>query len=354
MPVNRDASSYIKQKAAISSAVADLFANATKPKGTIGNNITKPVVFVPEPPPPFIFRDEQFPNKVIVAGVLNDGNSSVNGIGTSAKFNSIVSSFRIDNIIYVVDRAFFNIRKFNIITTEVSTYISANAALNPTITTSLLNYPSSIAYDSRQNIMYIGQKTNILKVDMNNNTISELISLSPISTTCVSIIYEDNNLYYADPSQSVIYRVNLLNNNALTLLAGTKNSSGYENSINGATAKFNIGNTYDSCLTMDTARNLYLADVNNKAIRKINIDTSRVSTFLTLSDFTKIIYYDKTENSLYYSESSYIKKISMKNPFYFIPTMDTVGSLEDLGGFIVVNRNLIYLTSGRSVIYKIY
>jgi hypothetical protein len=354
---NRDASAYIKEKAVVLSAVADLNANALKPKGTLGGNIAKPpAIFVPQPPPPFIFREERFPNREIIAGVENDGNSSVNGIGTNAKFNSIVTAYRIDNIIYVVDRNYFHIRKFNILTNEVTTYISKNTTLSPTITTNLLfeQYPNCVTHDPIRNFMYIGQSGNILKVDMNTNTISELVSIQTIADMCVSLVYHDNNLYFVDPQQSVIYRVNLTNN-AVTLLAGTKRSAGYENDLwDGTRAKFNLAALYDSCLTIDNARNLYLADRNNNAIRRINIDSTRVTTFLTLSAQAKCVYYDSTERALYFSEGPLVKKISMLRPFFFIPTMDTLGGSLDLGGFIVVNRNLMYLITGRSVIYKLY
>jgi hypothetical protein len=106
------------------------------------------------------------------------------------------------------------------------------------------------------------------------------------------------NLYFTDQSNNLIRKLYLDSVWKIVTIAGglTSNTPGFVNGI-GTAAAFDTPRG----ITIDTSGNLYVADYENSAIRKIVISTGVVTTLVTIPPtlFPYGIVYDVTTNSLY-------------------------------------------------------
>jgi sugar lactone lactonase YvrE len=83
------------------------------------------------------------------------------------------------------------------------------------------------------------------------------------------------NLYIADSGRDLVRKVDAVTG-IITPFAGSLNNYGYSGDGGPATAAALYGPT---ALAVDSAGNLYIADVNNKAIRKVSAATGIITTF---------------------------------------------------------------------------
>lgn len=82
------------------------------------------------------------------------------------------------------------------------------------------------------------------------------------------------NIFASSPFSHVIYKISASNPSQAVVFAGTHYTPGFANASSGAAATFN----YPMGLTIDEADNLFVADSENQAIRKVT-PTGVVSTY---------------------------------------------------------------------------
>jgi hypothetical protein len=212
---------------------------------------------------------------------------ATNGTGTSASFafpSSIVTAG--SGELFIGDFGNNLIRAINISSVAVTTIAGTGTAglLNGTGTAAKFNGTANITFDASGNL-YVA--------DEENNVIREITSAGNVTTLCGSGIagYQDGpassakfdhpegmatdaagNLYVADGHNNVIRKI-VLSTGAVSTYAGT-GSAGF---ANGPIASATFNDPYG--LTMDASGNLYVADILNNSIRKINVATSAVSTY---------------------------------------------------------------------------
>lgn len=168
------------------------------------------------------------------------------------------------------------------VTTLVGTS-GINGADNGTGAVARFRSPASISTDG----------DNLYVADTGNNTIRQIVISSKVVSTIAGvagtpghsdgsasaalfnnpkgITTDASNLYITDSANSTIRKL-VIGTGQVTTIAGIPGSSGSADGI-GAQARFNA----PGGITTD-GRNLYVADVNNHTIRKIDITTGTVST----------------------------------------------------------------------------
>ena len=289
----------------------------------------------------------------IVAGVLNDGNSTLDGYGTNAKFHSTFGLANTDNnTIYIVDRSYQLIRKYLISTNYVSTFAGQDGSYGSTNGTTLLNssfnYPNNIAYDSVNNIMYISESNDIRKINLNTNTITTLLNKPAGYEVFTSIIYKNNFIYGIDNQKSIIFKIDPSTSNITILAGSTSGGKGYVDGT-GASVRFNT-DLLSNTITADSVGNLYIADRNNNCIRKLNITTNEVTTFQSVSDIITITY-NLADGLLYYVSNNglYTLNLSTKEIKKVFQSKYTLES-----GIVIINSDLFYFVSPNSILIKVY
>jgi hypothetical protein len=352
MPSSVDASSFTRSKrlevtATVSAANAD--APFVKNDGKAGYIPTNNCV-VPPYIAPIIFY--QYKELTPVAGVLNDNSATVNGSGTNAKFQSITAIFAIGKDIYLVDRNFFRIRKYNETTNQVTTYIGPDSVGNPTIITDLIFYPNCIAYEESTQTMFIGQHQGaMLKVNMRTNTVTRhTITVSGVSDPIVgAMVFTSGMLYCIDVEKDFVFSLNPTTLET-AIIAGTPGVAGYKDGF-GRDTKFHTSpnGLFCNAITADSKRNLYIADRINQKIRKINLRAFEVSTVLDLPFVPIVALYSPIDDSLYYAGTYQISKMYLKR------TSDNVivnTNDDGLTSLAVTSVNTLYDASSRLVLYR--
>lgn len=177
-----------------------------------------------------------------------------------------------------------------LLTGIVSTFIGqkgVSGTTDGTGTSAKLMNPIGVAYDGSGNL-YVSEQSghSIRKVVLSTGEVTTIAGIKgSIGTTDgtgtsaqfnqpYAITVDGNgNLYVADTQNNAIRKV-VLATREVTTLAGTKGSAGSNDGI-GTAAQFNapLGLAYDG------NGNLYVADQSNRVIRKIDVSTKEVTTF---------------------------------------------------------------------------
>jgi len=246
----------------------------------------------------------------VVAGVVNNaGAADLDGIGLAARFINVARMLYHDGYVYTISRSYSVIRRYNIVTGEVSTFAgqyNVNGDTNgTTLLNSTLDRPISGTIDPVNNIMYISTNPNIRAINLNTNTISTLLTKPANIDQFCSIVYKDGFIYGADGVGSTIYKIEITSTTptptagTVSIIAGTRGEAyGLVNGT-GSAARFNMSSFVVNQLAIDDNGNLYLHESSNRVIRKIVISTGEVSTFIARSGINYAIII--VNNNLYYT-----------------------------------------------------
>lgn len=228
-----------------------------------------------------------------VAGLANNS-GTVDGVGSAARFGGAAGSLAIDGSgnLFAADPNNSTVRKITLATTSgVTTYtVSTVAGLagslgsaDGTGNAARFNGPSSVALDAAGNVFVS---------DTNNSTIRKIAAggvvttyagtaprnsgangngvgaapLAEFSAPSDTAIDGNGNLYIAETGNNTIRKMNLTTG-VVSTFAGAAGVSGSSDSTDGtgATARFSA----PSGVAVDSANNVYVADLSNHTIRKI-------------------------------------------------------------------------------------
>jgi sugar lactone lactonase YvrE len=223
-----------------------------------------------------IRKIDTFRNVTTIAG--SGTASEVNGQGTSATFNT-PSGIAIDSegFLYVsgVTHTIRRITPTGYVTTYAGT--GSAGANDGQWNVATFNIPLNIAFGS--NVLYVADTYNEkIRSITETRTVS---TYAPSASTDNTGVYQytaglafdsSGNLYLADQTTSVIWKIT--NNGAtITAFAGALQSQTYIDG-QGGSARFN----QPTALAFDTAGNMYVTDLINQRVRKIDI-YGNVSTY---------------------------------------------------------------------------
>lgn len=197
---------------------------------------------------------------------------NADGIGNAASFEEPYGLTTDGLNLYVADKDGNTIRKIEIASRQVTTLVPSTAGLNE---------PVGITSDGISVFVCDSNNDAIRKVDIQTGTVSLLAGGTAGAQDGVGaaaqfrepygITVVGDDLFVADRDNHAIRRVNK-NTGEVTTLAGLFATPGSTNGI-GSAARFNE----PICITTDCV-NLYVGDWNNFTLRKVVIATGEVTT----------------------------------------------------------------------------
>ncbi len=219
-------------------------------------------------------------NVTTIAGQVGN-TGSANGQGTNATFsgpNGITADGQ--GNLYVVDQDNSTIRKIdsnnNVTTIAGRAGYQFQGSADGQGTNASFSVPAGITADGQGNLYVVDQNNfTIRKIDSNNNvtTIAGQLGISGSADgqgTNASFNYPNSitrdgqgNLYVTDPSNQTIRKID--SNNNVTTIAGQVGNQGSANG-QGTNATF----YYPTGITSDSQGNLYVTDLYNETIRKVD------------------------------------------------------------------------------------
>ena len=210
-----------------------------------------------------------------------------NGIGTSASFSypsSVVTQG--STTLFVGDFGNNLIRNINLSSSTVATYAGNGTAgfLNGSIASAEFTGPANIAFDASGNLFVSDEENNVIReITIGGNVVTFAgtgtagYQDGPGATAELNhpegiVIDANNNLYVADLGNNLIRKVNLNSGNVSTY-AG----SGAAGFSNGALTSASFNEPYG--MAIDPSGNIYVTDIINNSIRKITVSSGMVSTY---------------------------------------------------------------------------
>lgn len=148
--------------------------------------------------------------------------------------------------------------------------------------------PSSLAYDGK-GVLFVAQArtTSIRKVEIDTGTVTTLVLLArtvpPLSNPAGLVYDPADALFVSDADKCAVYKV-VLGTGEMTLLAGSPGDCGFADG-KGATARFRG----PSKMASDGAGNLYIADPDNHAVRKVALSTETVTTVVGAPELFDVV-----------------------------------------------------------------
>ncbi|HZY61389.1 MAG TPA: Ig-like domain repeat protein [Edaphobacter sp.] len=200
-----------------------------------------------------------------IAGTAGDG-----GPALSAQVNA-PSTLLVDgagNIIFA-DTGNDAIRKIDAVTGNISTIAGTLGTAGNSST--LLSSPQGFAFDAAGNL-YIA--------DTGNNRIVKIDTAGTVTTLpgtynqpwSVAISSKDGGIYVADFGSNRILKIDTVGN--VTTVAGTGAASYSGDGQLATAATLN----HPASIVLDPADNIYIADTENNAVRKVNASTGKIDT----------------------------------------------------------------------------
>lgn len=184
------------------------------------------------------------------------------GQGTQTMFNypSAIVTDSTGNF-FVADNSNYRIRKITP-SGAVTTFLGGGQSSLPGYGTnvSLQNYSFNGMTMDRSNILWVATYSGLLRIAQDG--LAQIVSLNGLNSSGGVCVDSQNNLYIGDTSGNRIYR--LLTNGVLEVFAGSGNQGAVNG--NGIFTSFHG----PGALAVDTADNIYVSDLYNNLIRKIN------------------------------------------------------------------------------------
>jgi len=226
----------------------------------------------------------------LIAGNEERGYSE--GLRSYAKFNS-PSALAFDHesgIIYVVDKFNDLIRKIEK-NGQVSTIAgSTQGFVNGTGTEARFNFPEGICIDKYKNLYITDGRNNVIRKITSNGEVTTIAgnvlckagfrdgcgSAASFSRPSGICIDADDNLFVCDVDNNSIRKINY--NGFVTTIAGDM-ESGFCDGI-GYHARFSS----PTSIHFDSNGNLFILDVGNSAIRKLSVSGLVSTLYITLSN----------------------------------------------------------------------
>lgn len=282
--------------------------------------------------------------KVTPAGVVTTfaGTSGTSGstdaTGASASFNfpSAIAIDSSDNL-YVADTYNNTVRK--ITSAGVVTTLAGSAGLvgsaDGSGSAARFFHPQGIRVDSAGNIYVSDTENHSIRKVTSGGSVTTIAGTSGTpgssdGTTAAAlftfptgiVIDTNSNIFVSDTGNNTIRKIT--SGGVVTTLAGSAGLSGYTDGI-GSAARFD----WPKSLTIDSVGNLYVADVNNNAIRKIT-PSGKVS-------------FDMNPNSLPDS--------SRKNPVILNRNLKQQQTAFGAPAAVHIDRGRMYLSLGNQIFY---
>jgi len=232
------------------------------------------------------------------SGGGGNGSSTIAGlVSTFAQFSAPAYIASDGTNLYVTDLIHNNIRKITIATGAVSIFAGsptgasgvADAPTGPG-TSALFNQPHGITIDAANLNLYVADSgnNNIRQIALSTGSVTTIAgSITGASGTANAtgtaarfnypwgISRIGTNLYVADPVNGTIRKIDISGASAVvTTLAGTPGGFGYSDSLTGASAVFG----YPAALSADGASFVYVTELLNNDVRKINASTGETTT----------------------------------------------------------------------------
>jgi len=215
----------------------------------------------------------------------------VDATGTSARFRTPAYIASDGTNLYVTDATANNIRKIviatGVVTTLAGSTTGASGILDATGTAARFNFPNGITTDGINLYVADTDSHTIRKIVISTGKVTTLAGTAGVSGvadatsgTSASFTYPGgvcrmgSNLYVTDSSNSTIRRIDLSSASAaVSTLAGTPYTFGYNDSTTGASAVFYLplGITTDGT-------SLFVTEALNNDVRKINPATGATTT----------------------------------------------------------------------------
>jgi prepilin-type N-terminal cleavage/methylation domain-containing protein len=287
--------------------------------------------------------------KITTAGVVTTFSSTVTGSFGTGMTGIVVDS---SGNVFVSDMNNYVIWKIPAAGGAATVFaggLGAPGLTNATGTAARFALPEGLAIDASNNI-YV--------TDADNGAIRKVTPAGVVTTVSSAIVYPEHvavdtagNLYVIDSGTIQIKKI-AAGTGTVTALAGNGASSGFANGT-GTAASFNN----PAEITVDASGNVYVADRNNNAIRKITpagvVTTVAGGTFGAPFKYPTGIAVDATATNLYVADRSNnaIRKIT---PAGVVTTVASSGFRYPTG--IAVDStatNLYVADSGNNAIRKV-
>lgn len=212
--------------------------------------------------------------------------------GSSAKFKAPtgICISPDGQFLYVADYSGHRIRKINVSTKAVTT-VAGNGVSgynDSTGSAAQFSYPSGVCINSTGTFLYICDNGNgrIRKVQLSNSRVTTVAGngsfsysdnanglLASFNGPTDVIIANDTALYVSDTENQLIRKINL-QTTEVTTIAGMLNVGGFQNGV-GANAAFRLPR---GLAISNNKGTLYIADTGNNMIRAIDLSDNNVTT----------------------------------------------------------------------------
>lgn len=300
---------------------------------------------------------------------------SSDGIGSAARF-SAPDDLVIDSTgthLYIADSGNHEIRAIDLKSNEVTTFVGSMTAgnTNGIGSAAAFSSPVGIAIDSKDSKLYIADRRNdnIRIVNIESKAVTSIPAFSEYdeahgNTSNVSLfglrglaVDSTGDVLYVTQIQSDVVRRLELTTNTSTILAGSLTNDGFANGI-GSAAWFDFPEG-----VLATGNDLYVADSTNKQIRKIDLTTKEVTTFLgsnVAASFSgpRSVTSDGTYLYVTDAHSGQIRKVSIAtgNTTTIVAKAsdsNETATFEEPCGITSDNANLYIVDGGNNVVLKL-
>jgi sugar lactone lactonase YvrE len=227
-------------------------------------------------------------SSVTVSTYAGSGSAGASdGTGTSASF-TYPSALIIGGTgeLFVGDFGNNLVRSINLANAAVTTIAGTGTAglVNGPVTSAEFNGTANIAFDASGNLFVSDEENNVIREITTAGIVSTFAGTGvagyldgPAGTAQLNhpegiVIDASGNLYVADLENNVIRKINIA-----TAIVSTFAGTGAAGLTNGAAASATFSEPYG--MALDASGNLYVTDVLNNCIRKIDVSSGTVSTY---------------------------------------------------------------------------